>query len=123
MWIAILLFAACETEDPYADWDTAGWDAEDDWRSNDPGEEEPTGASDSCQFGNNICIETTAVDPAVWCATEGGTSNGDACANGATNYCDVPGGQDGPYADAATVFLYNDFDWSTICSDFGGTYN
>lgn len=122
MWIAILLFAACETIDPYADWDTAGWDAEDDWRSNDPGEEEPAGATESCQFGNDICIETTAADPFAWCAIEGGTANGAACADGYTSHCDIPGGQGGTYADAATAYFYNDYDGGVACSEVGGTY-
>ena len=85
-------------------------------------EEEPAGATDSCQFGNDICIETTAADPAAWCATEGGTANGAACADGYTSHCDIPGGQEGTYADAATAYYYNDFDGATACSDVGGTY-
>ncbi len=86
-------------------------------------EEEEEGATDSCQFGGDICIETTNADPAGWCATEGGTANGAPCADGASNTCDIPGGQTGTYADAATAYYYNDFDGSTACSDVGGTYN
>ena len=86
------------------------------------GGDDGSAASASCQFGSNICIETTAADPAAWCDTEYGTSNEAACGGDYTSHCDIPGGQEGTFADAATAYYYNDFDGEAACTDHGGTY-
>ena len=84
------------------------------------GGDDGSAASASCQFGSDICIETTAADPGAWCDTEGGTSNEAACGDDYTSHCDIPGGQEGTYADAATAYYYNDFDGEIACEDYAG---
>ena len=84
-------------------------------------EEEEEATPASCDFSGAVCIETTAADPAAWCATEGGTHADAACTDGYDGKCDIPGGQDGTYADAATAYYYG-MDGTDACTDVGGTY-
>ena len=86
------------------------------------GGDDSSSSSTSCQFGSDICIETTADDPWAWCDTEGGTSNDSACDADYTAWCEIPAQEWDTYADAATAYYYNDADFSTACADNGGAY-
>ena len=124
MWIAILLFAACETEDPYADWDTAGWDAEGDWNANGTGQEEeasdPVPTGDSCSFGDTVCIAASEPDNEAWCTGLSGIYSADSCATGYDGYCALPVG--GDFTSYATAYYYDNSDPQGACEGGGGIY-
>ena len=79
-------------------------------------------SSRSCQFGSQICIETSAPDPGAWCAAEGGDSSESACSPDYTSYCIIPPSDNPTYMYAATAYYYDNFDASAACTDVGGTY-
>ena len=79
-------------------------------------------SSRSCQFGSQICIETSAPDPGAWCAAEGGDSSESACSSDYTSYCIIPPSDNPTYMYAATAYYYDNFDASAACTDVGGTY-
>ncbi len=148
VWMMILTLG-CDTKKPEADWDTggsySGW-SDDNHADHDGGDDdggdtsadtdggenggEETGGDDggswsaSCQFGSNICIETTNPDPGAWCDYEGGSSNETACGADYTSRCEIPASADwgDTYAYAAIAYYYNGFDGSAACEDIGGTF-
>ena len=120
MWIALLIFGACETKDPYADWDTGGEYGGWDW---DGAEEEdvvrgPTG--DSCSWGNTVCVAAGEPDNQAWCEGLSGTYSADPCATGYDGSCALPAG--GDYTADATVYYYDNSDPQGACEGAGGTY-
>ena len=84
---------------------------------------EADAGSDSCSFGESICVEPNEPDNEAWCASLGSWAVyfETPCPEGFYGTCAIPVG--GDYTAAATAFYYGEgLDGESACAALGGTY-